>query len=145
MDARDSPIRERIRQKTEVLIDRIEFIEHHLSDAVLSDRILRKALYKEFQEAMEAVTDICALIRRTLHSSAQDDYANLDYLVGKEIIAPETGRDMKTANGLRNRLVHEYDGVNDRIAYDAMQRLMPSLSRFSGEVLTWLNTDGMKS
>ncbi len=67
-------IRERILQKSEVLIDRIEFIERHLSDAVMSDRILRKALYKEFQEAVGAVTDICALIRRMLHSSAQDDW-----------------------------------------------------------------------
>jgi uncharacterized protein YutE (UPF0331/DUF86 family) len=48
---------------------------------------------------------------------------------------------MKSANGLRNRLVHEYDGVNDHIAYAAMQRLMPRLRRFSEEVLIWLNAD----
>jgi uncharacterized protein YutE (UPF0331/DUF86 family) len=60
MEAHDIRIRERILQKMEVLIDRIEFIERHLSDAVVSDRILRKALYKEFQEAVEAATDICA-------------------------------------------------------------------------------------
>lgn len=141
MEAHDIRIRERILQKTEVLIDRIEFIERHLSDAVVSDRILRKALYKEFQEAVEAVTDICALIRRMLYSSAQDDYTNLDYLVTEEIIDPETGRDMKSANGLRNRLVHEYDGVNDQIAYAALQRLMPRLRRFSEEVLVWLNAN----
>jgi uncharacterized protein YutE (UPF0331/DUF86 family) len=61
--------------------------------------------------------------------------------VTKEIIDPETGRDMKSANGLRNRLVHEYDGVNDHIAYAAMQRLMPRRRRFSEEVLVWLNAD----
>ncbi len=107
----------------------------------MSDRILRKALYKEFQEAMEAVTDICALIRRMLSSSAQDDYTNLDYLVTGGIIDPETGKDMKSANGLKNRLVHEYDGINDRIAYAAMQRLVPRLRRFSEEVLVWLDAD----
>ncbi len=136
MEAR---IRERILQRSEVLIDRIEFIERHLSDAVMSDRILRKALYKEFQEAVETVTDICALIRRMLHSSAQDDYTNLDYLVTEGIIDPETGKDIRSANGLRNRLIHEYDGINDHIAYTAMQRLMPHLRRFSEEVLVWLN------
>jgi len=86
-----------------------------------------------------------ALIRRMLHSSAQDDYGNLDYLVDAKILGPETGRDMKTANGFKNRLVHEYDGVNDRIAYDAMQRLMPSLRRYSGAILTWLNASKTKS
>jgi len=90
---------------------------------------------------VEAVTDISALIRRMLYSSAQDDYTNLDYLVTEGIIDPETGRDMKSANGLRNRLVHEYDSVNDQIAYAALQRLMPRLRRFSEEVLIWLNAD----
>ena len=47
MEAHDIRIRERILQKTEVLIDRIEFIERHLSDTVVSDRILRKALYDQ--------------------------------------------------------------------------------------------------
>jgi uncharacterized protein YutE (UPF0331/DUF86 family) len=141
MEAHDIRIRERILQKIEMLIDRIEFIERHLSDAVVSDRILRKALYKEFQEGVEAVTDISALVRRMLHSSAQDDYTNLDYLVTEGIIDPETGKDIKSVNGLRNRLVHEYDGINDRIAYAAMQRLMPRLRRFSEEVLVWLNAD----
>ncbi len=141
----DDLVRERILQKVEVLIDRIAFIEHHLSDAVMNDRILRKALYKEFQEAVVSATDICALIRRILLSSAQDDYTNLDYLVGEGIISRETGRDLKAANGLRNRLVHEYDGINDHIAYGAMQRLMPSLRRFSGEVLTWLNANRTRS
>ncbi len=141
MEAYDTRIRERILQRVEALIDRIEFIERHMSDAMMSDRILRKALYKEFQEAMEAVTDICALIRRMLSSSAQDDYTNLDYLVTGGIIDPETGKDMKSANGLKNRLVHEYDGINDRIAYAAMQRLVPRLRRFSEEVLVWLDAD----
>ncbi|KAF5034273.1 MAG: DUF86 domain-containing protein [Methanoculleus sp.] len=141
----DDLVRERILQKAEVLIDRIEFIERHLSDAVMNDRILRKALYKEFQEAVESATDICALIRRMLLSSAQDDYTNLDYLVDEGIIDRETGGDLKAANGLRNRLIHEYDGINDHIAYGAMQRLMPSLRRFSGEVLAWLNANRTRS
>ncbi|MDD2254733.1 MULTISPECIES: DUF86 domain-containing protein [unclassified Methanoculleus] len=101
----------------------------------------RGSSHKEFQEAVEAVTDISALIRRMLYSSAQDDYTNLDYLVTEGIIDPETGRDMKSANGLRNRLVHEYDSVNDQIAYAALQRLMPRLRRFSEEVLVWLDAD----
>ncbi|MFA5612983.1 MAG: DUF86 domain-containing protein [Methanoculleus sp.] len=141
MDTRDTRIRERILQKAEELIDRIEFIERHFSDAMLDDRILRKALYKEFQEAVEVVTDICALSRRMLRSSAEDDYTNIDYLVDAKVLKPETGRDMKSANGLRNRLVHEYDGINDHTAYAAMQRLMPSMQKFVGEVLAWVDSD----
>ncbi|NLM30459.1 MAG: DUF86 domain-containing protein [Methanomicrobiales archaeon] len=141
----DTRIRERILQKAEELIDRIEFIERHFSDAMPGDRILRKALYKEFQEAVERVTDICALIRQMLRSSAEDDYTNIDYLVDAGVLKPETGRDMRSANGLRDHLVHEYDGINDHAAYAAMQRLMPSMQKFVGEVLAWVDSDGIRS
>lgn len=136
---------ERIVQKIEMLIDRSEFIEQHISDEMLHDRILRKALYKELQEAVEIMMDIGALARRSMHASAQDDYSTIDELVRLGILTPETGRDAKTANGLRNRLVHEYDGVDDTIAYTAMHRLLPVLRTFAQEITTWLKEQKTKS
>jgi uncharacterized protein YutE (UPF0331/DUF86 family) len=131
-------IAERVMQKCEMLIDRVEFIDRHLSEEILTDRILRKAMYKEFQEAVEAAADICALTRRSLDSSAQDDYSNVDYLVERGIVPAGLGQSLKEANGLRNRLVHEYDGINDRIAYASIARLTEALREFSGVILTWL-------
>ncbi|MCT8337548.1 DUF86 domain-containing protein [Methanoculleus sp. Afa-1] len=131
-------IAERVVQKCEMLIDRVEFIDRHLSEEILTDRILRKAMYKEFQEAVEAAADICALTRRSLDSSAQDDYSNVDYLVERGIVPAGLGQSLKEANGLRNRLVHEYDGINDRIAYASIARLTEALREFSGVILTWL-------
>lgn len=94
-------------------------------------------MYKEFQEAVEAAADISALVRRSLDSSAQDDYSNIDYLVERGIVAAGLGQPLKEANGLRNRLVHEYDGINDRIAYASIARLTETLREFSGVILTW--------
>jgi len=125
-------------QKCEILIDRVGFIDLHFSEEILADRILRKAMYKEFQEAIEAAADICALVRRSLDSSAQDDYSNVDYLVEREIIPADLGRSLKEANGLRNRLVHEYDGINDRMAYISIARLIEALREFPGVILRWL-------
>lgn len=136
---------ERIVQKIEMLIDRSEFIEQHISDEMLHDRILRKALYKELQEAVEIMMDIGALVRRSMHASAQDDYSTIDELVRLGILTQETGRDAKTANGLRNRLVHEYDGVDDQIAYTAMHRLLPVLRTFAQEITTWVKEQKMQS
>jgi len=138
MDARTRTIAERVVQKCETLIDRVEFVDQHFSEEILADRILRKAMYKEFQEAVEAAADICALVRRSLDSSAQDDYSNVDYLVEREIIPADLGRSLKEANGLRNRLVHEYDGINDRMAYISIARLIEALREFPGVILRWL-------
>ena len=74
-------IKKRIIEKAETLVERIEFIEGHLSDVIFGDRILRKAIYTEFQEAVDAASDVCAMVRRWLNSSAKDDYSNIDFLV----------------------------------------------------------------
>ena len=134
-------IEERIMEKMEILIDRTEFINENISDEMVENRILKKALYKEFQEAIEAMTDICALIRRGLNSSAKDDYTNIDFLVEKKVIDSKTGKKMKEANGLRNRLIHEYDGLNDMLAYESMKELVNHLKSFSQEVLKWMKKE----
>jgi uncharacterized protein YutE (UPF0331/DUF86 family) len=131
-------IKKRILEKVEIVVERVEFIEKHLSEKILIDRILRKAIYKEFQEAVEAVSDVCAMVRRGLNSSAKDDYSNIDFLVENAILEERKGAKLKEANGLRNRLIHGYDGVNDEIACYAIKELVGDLRDFSVVVLEWM-------
>nr|QNO54761.1 hypothetical protein FCNABNJO_00027 [Methanosarcinales archaeon ANME-1 ERB7] len=74
-------IKKRIIEKVETVVERIEFIDGHLSDGIVWDRILRKAIYKEFQEAVDAASDVCAMVRRWRNSSAKDNYSNIDFLM----------------------------------------------------------------
>ena len=71
----------------------------------------------------------------------KDDYTNIDFLVEKKVIDSKTGKKMKEANGLRNRLVHEYDGLNDMLAYESMKELVNHLKSFSQEVLKWMKKE----
>jgi len=128
-------IKKRILEKVETVVERVEFIEEHLSKEVLGNRILRKAIYKEFQEA---VSDVCAMVRRGLNSSAKDDYSNIDFLVERDILEERKGAKIKEANGLRNRLIHGYDGANDEIACYAIKELVGDLRDFSVVVLEWI-------
>lgn len=130
-------VRKRIHEKVETMVERIEFIEEHLSEDLMEDRILRKALYKEFQEATEAMADICAMVRRGLNSSAKDDYSNIDFLIEKGIVEKGLGHKLKEANGLRNRLIHEYDGLHDETACHAIIELIADLRAFAVVVLEW--------
>ncbi len=131
-------IKKRILEKVETVVERVEFIEAHLSEEILGDRILRKAIYKEFQEAVEAASDVCAMVRRGLNSSAKDDYGNIDFLVENDILEERMGEKLKEANGLRNRLIHGYDGVNDETACYAIKELVGDLKDFSVVVLEWI-------
>ncbi len=131
-------IKKRIMEKVETVVERVEFIEEHLSEEILGDRILRKATYKEFQEAVEAASDVCAMLRRGLNSSAKDDYDNVDFLVERDVLEERMGGKLKEANGLRNRLIHGYDGVNDETACYAIKELVVNLRDFSVVVLEWI-------
>jgi uncharacterized protein YutE (UPF0331/DUF86 family) len=132
-------IKKRILEKVETVIERVEFIEEHLSQQILRDRILRKALYKEFQEAVEAVSDVCAMLRRGRNSSAKDDYSNIDFLVETGILDERMAEKIKEAHGLRNRLIHGYDGVDDETACYAIKELIDDLKDFSVVVLEWIS------
>jgi len=131
-------IKKRIMEKVEIVIERVEFIEEHLSNEILRNRILRKAIYKEFQEAVEAVSDVCAMLRRGLNSSAKDDYSNIDFLVEHAILEEKKAEKLKEANGLRNRLIHGYDGVDDETACYAIIELIEDLKDFPVVVLEWI-------
>jgi len=131
-------IKKRIMEKVEIVIERIEFIEEHLSNEILGNRILRKAMYKEFQEAVEAVSDVCAMLRRGLNSSAKDDYSNIDFLVEHAILEERTAEKLKEANGLRNRLIPGYDSVDDETACYAIIELIEDLRDFTVMVLEWI-------
>ncbi len=45
---------------------------------------------------------------------------------------------LKRANGLRNVLVHEYNGVDDTLASESVQEVLPSFWVFGSMVREWL-------
>lgn len=56
----------RFYQKLETLEDRLTFIEENFPeiDELIRNRVLRKALYKEFQELTEALGDLSAMMAK---------------------------------------------------------------------------------
>ncbi len=63
--------KERYMQKLNELKDRVEFLEN---------RILRKCIYKEFQEAVEIVSDIAAMLVKDFGFAVEDDYKNFEII-----------------------------------------------------------------
>ncbi len=105
-------------------------------DELLGNRVLRKALYKEFQELTEALGDLSAMIAKEEGVLVKDDYTNLERL--KTLLAPDVIENLKRANGLRNVLVHEYNGVDDTLAFESAQEVLPSFRVFGSMVREWL-------
>ena len=137
----DEKRKRRYNQKINELEDRLEFIEENLpgnEEGFTENWMLRKAIYKEFQEAVKMMSDIAAMIRKDAGGIVEDDYSNIERACNILRIDGEICRLLKRANGLRNVIVHEYNGVDDSLAYESMKECLPALKRFMESVIEWL-------
>lgn len=130
--------KKRFLQKLESLEDRLTFIEDNFAEIgeLKENRVLKKALFKEFQELTEALGDLSAMMTREEGRLVKDDYTNLDGL--KPFLEPDIIKNLKKANGLRNVLVHEYNGIIDGLAFESMKEVLPSFWVFDKMVREWL-------
>lgn len=123
---------DKLRHAREALADVVAW-----SDEAATDRKSRRAVYKAFQEACEAVSDLAAMLVVDAGITSRDDYLNLD-AAAKALpsLVPHLAA-LKEATGLRNRLVHEYNGLDDGVALEAIGELVPAVDAFLAEVESW--------
>ncbi|MEW5996767.1 MAG: DUF86 domain-containing protein [Candidatus Micrarchaeota archaeon] len=127
----------RYKDKLDLLRKRKAEIEEWEGD-FLGDEKTALACYKAFQEMVEAAMDILAMVLRDENTPPKDDYSNIDSALGKKVISGRLGKALKEANGLRNRVVHEYNGLDENTAYESMLGLLPFFEELAQAVGEWL-------
>jgi len=95
-------------------------------------------IYHAFQLSIEIITDLIAMVVKDLKLIPKDDYLNLETITNKKIISPDLAARLREANGLRNRIVHDYNGLNNEIAFNRLIDLLKYLKEFMGGVKEWL-------
>ena len=101
----------------------------------LEDDKTKLAVYKAFQEAVEASLDLVAMMCKDLGITSQDDYSNLEKLTS---LSAQSREVLIEANGLRNHLVHRYNRRDDLLAMQSMKDLEGGIVAFGEEVEGWL-------
>lgn len=96
------------------------------------------AIYHAFQISLEIITDVIAMIVKDSNKVPKDDYSNLDILKNNDILTSGLVLKIQEANGLRNRIVHDYNGLDDSIAYQSILECIKSLKKFNEEVRNWV-------
>jgi len=96
------------------------------------------AVFHAFQILMETITDLTTMQVKDLKMPPKDDYFNIETLKEKKIISAELALKIKEANGLRNRIVHEYNGIDEKIAYKTILKLLKDIKTFKEVVRQWL-------
>lgn len=125
--------------------DKLDHAERRLGQAegwlgqAADDEQVRLAAYKAFQEAVEALTDVAAMLVADLDRVPKDDYTNLAVLVDEGVLAEDLADRLAEANGLRNRLVHEYNGLDDDRALRSAGGLVDALAEATEVIRAWLS------
>lgn len=96
------------------------------------------AVYKAFQELVESLTDILAMIIKDMKQIVEDDYSNIEKLSEKGLFSKEQESLLKEANGLRNRLVHEYNGLERKTAIHSIEEINDDLDQILEDIRKWM-------
>jgi len=115
-----------------------EWVSNYSDEDFISDEKTKLAVYKAFQEIVESAMDIIAMICKDAGVPPKDDYTNIETLKELGVINADLMERLVEANGLRNRLVHHYNKLDDRIAFESIKELLDDLLIFVEVVEGWI-------
>jgi uncharacterized protein YutE (UPF0331/DUF86 family) len=85
------------------------------------DLYRRKAAERLLQELIEAAIDINTHLIVELGGTVPDSYYESFLELGSlHVLGADLARSLAPSAGLRNRIVHEYDAIDDSIVYDSV-------------------------
>ncbi len=130
---------ERYKNKIELAQKRLENIDEGFEN--FDKEIIKLGIYKAFQEVVEAITDLVSMILIDNNKSIGDDYANIDKIRNIIGLNDKEVNILNESNGLRNRIIHEYNKTDDKRVRESIERLsseiegiLEKLSRFIGKL-----------
>lgn len=134
----------RYKEKEEYLTMILKKLDEWTSDLKEEDFINNQdlkeqfSIYHAYQVIMEIVTDLTAMVVKDINIIPKDDYLNFDILGENKIISNNVTNNLKQANGLRNRIVHNYNGFNEKIALKSIKKYCKYFEEFKDELDKWL-------
>jgi len=119
----------------EIIINKLIKMEKHISELekfkpdtfkeYQNDQLKRYAIERLIQLIIDLALDINnMLIKKSDRYPAQDYYSSFLELIDLEILSKEFAKDIAPSTGIRNRLVHEYEEVDDKVVYQNLDKLI---------------------
>lgn len=138
-----SPDKSVIREKLVALLGYIDELEPHISvslDEYLSTSLLRRAVERLFQIIVEAIIDIADLILSDSGieppAAARESLARVQEL---GILSPTLADRLIQTVGVRNRLVHQYDRIDNARVHVGLRSFLRRAKEFAVVTEAWLS------
>jgi uncharacterized protein YutE (UPF0331/DUF86 family) len=104
----------------------------------------RKAAERLLQEAIEAALDVNAHLAAELAAQVPDDYYRGFVTLGELGVLPrDLAERLAPSAGLRNRLVHEYDILDDGRGLASIGRVLDEYPRYVQAIEAYLSGAGL--
>lgn len=104
----------------------------------------RKGAERVLQEAIEAALDVNAHLIAELGREVPDDYyAGFLTLGDLGVVEEALARQLAPSAGLRNRLVHEYDTLDDERVLAAIRTALDTYPRYIAAIEAYLTRAGL--
>lgn len=104
----------------------------------------RKAAERLLQEAIEAALDVNAHVLAEQGATVPEDYYGGFIAIGAVNVVPsQLARDLAPSAGLRNRLVHEYETIDDAKVLGAIETMLRLYPRYIEAVEMFLEGAGL--
>lgn len=138
-----SPVEaEVIRRKLAVIVQNLkalEVIRDMSRDDYARDIYRRKAAERLLQELIEAAVDINTHISVQTGNGAPDDYFQSFIKMGEiAVLSPDFAASLAPSAGLRNRLVHEYDFIDNALVLESVKTAGELYSRYVSDIEDYL-------
>jgi uncharacterized protein YutE (UPF0331/DUF86 family) len=131
-----------IKSKLAIMVRNLKALEEISRRAMADyeqDLLLRKATERLLQELIEAAVDVNTHLIVQSGGMVPDTYYECFLEIGALGIIPNNlARVLAPSAGLRNRLVHEYDRIDDTVVHHATGEAVKAYTEYVGAVQDYL-------
>ncbi len=92
--------------------------------------IILKGIFYNLITSIETAMDIIAMLCKDLSHVPLGDYENIQCLKNQGVINENLAESLAKYNGLRNVLLHRYNGINSKIILDSISDVEKTLNDF---------------
>ncbi len=132
----DSERKSRYAEKMKYVIKSLIIVDNLLPNP---NEIETSALYYRLLTAIESVMDLIAMFIRDRGGIPKGDKSNVLYLVKENHIESDHSLHLLKCNGLRNVLVHQYNGIDREIVLRSVPDVKNALSNLINKIEEFLN------
>jgi len=131
-----------VRRKLNKMIEYIEQLKEvnkYTLDDYLDNFFIKRTSERLVQLIVEVATDINGhIIVDEGYSPPEDYYNSFLKLSETGVISNDFAKELAPSAGLRNRLVHEYEEIDDEIVFKSVKKAIDNYSKYIKEIEEYL-------